>query len=338
MWIEILKLLFVCHPAILPYYVAFTSGLPVSSDQLLFPRNATVLEKVDRTGNAVWLEHRWLQDGVQDQEIVDLANALKQNGIRYVFPHLAPATASGGLPEFSATAARRFVKILRREAPEVRILPWVGGVQKGYRQSHVGTVDLDSEQYLNRFTDSCTNLAQAFHLDGIHLNVEPVVSGDPRFVSWLHAMKQKLGDGILSVAAVKPVFFEGLNLSPLHAWDISYLEAVGRECDQLAIMNYDTGIPSPLVYGLYTRTKTISLLERFEEDGLTCKVLLGIPTYDDTRMHQSAAENIPAAVNGLLSALSAGHTKNFEGAAIYAFWTTDAAEWDDFSKTWLRQR
>lgn len=338
MWIEILKLLFACHPAILPYYVALASGLPVSSDQLLFPQNTAVLEKVDRTGNAVWLEHRWLQDGVGDQEIVDLANALKHNGIRYVYPHLTPADASGNLPEFSATAVRRFVKIVKREVPGIRILVWVGGVQKGYRQSREGTLDLDSEQYLRQFTDSCTNLVQEFHLDGIHLNVEPVVSGDPRFVSWLHAVKQKLGAGILSVAAVKPVFFEGLNLSPLHAWDLSYLEAVGRECDQLAIMNYDTGIPSPFLYGLYTRMKTVSLLERFEKDGLACKVLLGIPTYDDTRMHRSAAENIPAAVNGLLSALSAGNTKNFEGTAIYAFWTTDAAEWNDFSQTWLKQK
>lgn len=338
MWIELLKLLIICHPAVLPYYVALTSGLPVSSGQLLLPQDPAVLEKVDRTRNAAWLEHRWLQDGVPDQEIVDLARELKQYEIGYVYPHLTPADPLGHLPQFSATALKRFVRILRREAPEIRILPWVGGVQKGYRQSRDGTVDLDSQEYLDRFTDSCANLVREFRLDGIHLNVEPVVSGDPRFVSWLHQIKQKLGDGILSVAAVKPVFFEGLNFSPLHAWDLSYFEAVGKECGQLAIMNYDTGIPSPMVYGLYTRLKTASLLQRFEEDGVQCKVLIGIPTYDDTRMHRTAAENIPAAISGVLSALSSGRTKNFEGAAIYAFWTTDDAEWKAFSETWLQKR
>lgn len=337
MWIEFLKLLFVCHPAILPYYVAITSTLPLSSDQFLLPQNAEVLEKLDRTRNAVWLEHRWLQDGVQDKEIVQLARTLKQNEIRYVYPHLTPADASGRLPEFSAAAARRFVKILKHEDPAIRILPWVGGVQKGYRQSHDGTVDLDSEKYTRTFADSCATLVEQLGVDGIHVNVEPVASGDPRFVSWLHSMKKSLGAGLLSVAAVKPVFFEDFNYSPLHAWDLSYFESVGKECDQIVIMNYDTGIPSPVVYGLYTRVKIESLLQRFEADGLACKVLLGIPTYDDTRMHRSVAENIPAAVSGLLSALSAGHTKNFEGSAIYANWTTDSAEWAAFSKTWLQK-
>ena len=335
--LSIVQTLFLVHPANLPYYFLLTTYIADAPRQML-SRDPATAQRIDKNGNAVWLEHRWLQEGVLDEEIVALSVHLKANGIRYVYPHLTPADRAGHLPSYSRNAARRFCKLLRTHSPEIRILPWVGGVQSGFQQMRPGTILLDSDLYRQTFADECIAMIHELGFDGIHLNVEPVESGDRRLLKWLDYLKTRLGETkILSVAGSKPSFFEGFNVSPLRAWDLDYYAQVAARCNQLVIMNYDTGIVHSLLYSVFVMEKTGAVLQRLKSERISCRVMLGIPTYDDAPRHRQSAENIASAVQGVSAALNGSYPgfENFEGLALYAYWTTDQNEWQDFQDLWI---
>lgn len=329
-----LRLLFCWNPAVLPAYLVL-SNVPTTQEMAL-SEDAAVLQRVDRTKNAAWLEHRWFQPGVAPSDLDALAKRLAANKIHYLYPHLTPTDPLGHLPPHSAESVRKFTARMRHDIPGIQILPWVGGVQKGFKQTSAGTLDFNSPSMRNAFAADCSAFIEKYHLDGIHLNIEPVESGDARFVEWIAALKKRIGDHkVLSVAAPKPSIFEGFNVAPLRAWDLDYFVSVGRKCDQLVIMNYDTSFNSQLLYSLFTEDKLSKLLTRFSQEKLACKILIGIPTYDQAARHDVKAENIPGALQGVRAALSHSPLQNFEGAAIYADWTTSDAEWQQFRDGWI---
>ena len=333
-----LKALFLYQPAVIPYYFLLTTNIAELPQIALQMQSSAAVEALDRSRNAVWLEHRWLQDGISDSELLDLCTTLKSNGVRYVFPHLSPADADGRLPPFSQEAARRFRRVLKQNCPDVQILPWVGGVKTGFRQTQAGTIQFNSDPYLQTFASECVMLTRDLGFDGVHLNIEPLDSGNARYPEWLEYMKSRLEGKVLSIAANKPSFFEGLNVSPERSWDIDYFARVGKECDQMVIMNYDTGLWNSFLYSLFVREKVSAILRRFANDKVPCKLLLGIPTYDPAPRHNVEAENVSAALKGLIAALSLQDVpkNNFEGVALYGYWTTDEKEWRDFSEYWLK--
>ena len=141
------------HPAVLPFYYFITSNVIAIPSEVFAP--IAPAAEIDRSRNAVWLEHQWFQEGLSEAQVVALCKRLKENHIRYVYPHLSPSDADGNLPPFSVESARLFQKILKKECPDVQIFPWVGGVRVGYRQTREGTVSLESDSYLQKFGNEC---------------------------------------------------------------------------------------------------------------------------------------------------------------------------------------
>jgi hypothetical protein len=70
--------------------------------------------------------------------------------------------------------------------------------------------------------------------------------------------------------------------------------------------------------------------------GGRARVLVGVPTYDETGlMHRKGVETLDHALPGLvagLRGLGAGGT--FEGVALYAEWTTEPREWAVYERLW----
>lgn len=322
----LLKYLAFCHSSLLPYYFL------LATNSLSLP--APIDLPVDRSRNAVWLEHRWLQGQYTEEDLQTLVEVIQNHGMQYVFPHLAPSDLNGRLPAFSHPAAKHFRKYLQDRVPGLRILPWIGGVQVGYQQMNEGTIQLQSDLYLLRFANEALFLVHEMQFDGIHLNIEPVLSGDSALLNYLRLLKSKIGrEKILSLAAFKPSYIEGVNISPLHSWDLNYIESLAAVCDQIVIMNYDTSIPEPALYEFFTRTKLEALLVRLAEKRLPVKILLGVPTYDSSRNHDARVENIQTALSAVRSVVLT--QQQFEGIALYAYWTTDSKEWKEFSDLWV---
>jgi hypothetical protein len=66
------------------------------------------------------------------------------------------------------------------------------------------------------------------------------------------------------------------------------------------------------------------------------RVLVGIPTYDESGlMHRAGVETPENAILGVVAGLRGlGGGGTFEGVAIYAEWTTDDSEWRTYERLW----
>lgn len=288
--------------------------------------------------NAVWLEHRWLERAHDDREIEDLLAALQARGVAYVYPHVIPFDRAGNLPPHDREQMRRFLEAARRVAPQMKVLPWVGGLRVGYKRTRPGTVDLTDLAQRQRIVAECRGLVDE-GFQGVHLNVEPVDDGNDDFLALLRSLRIAVGDGnILSLSAIKPGPVH-VPLAPNFFWTPEYYGRVASIADQVVVMAYDTGIPTPSLYRRYLSYAAGTVARTLHDTGSRARVLVGVPTYDGSGiMHRVGVENAANALPGIvagLRGLGAGGT--FEGVALYAEWTTDEREWETYDRLWRRK-
>jgi hypothetical protein len=283
--------------------------------------------------NAVWLEHRWLERPHSDADMDELFTKLRQHGVRYVFPHLIPFTSAGRLPVHSREQMRAFLRVARAVDPEMKILPWVGGLRLGYRRQRSGTLDLGDLGQRQRIVAECRGLMDE-GFDGIHLNVEPIDEGNVEYLALLRALRTSVGpDRVISVSATRPGPFS-VPLAPNFFWTPAYYTRVAAAADQVVVMAYDTALPTSPLYRRYMSYAAAAVTRTLI--GSHSRVLLGVPTYDDTGfMHRGGVETPENAIMGVVSGLrGVGGGGTFEGVALYAEWTTDAAEWKTYDRLW----
>ncbi len=289
--------------------------------------------------NAVWLEHRWLERTQSPAEMEALFTRLRRRGVVYVYPHLIPFDPSGKLPRHDREQMRAFLAAARRVAPELKLLPWVGGLRVGYRRQRAGALQLSDLNQRQTIVAEVRGLIDE-GFDGIHLNVEPVDDGNVEFLALLRALRTALGSGhVFSVAATRPAPL-GLPPAPNFAWSPEYYARVARLVDQLVIMSYDTALPTPALYQRYVKWAAASVAGALSSSGSDARVLMGVPTYDAYGlMHRAGVETPENALLGIvagLRGLGAGGT--FEGVAIYADWTTDERDWAAYERLWRNRR
>lgn len=285
--------------------------------------------------NAVWLEHRWLERSHPEAEMEALFDKLRRRGIAYAFPHLIAFDAAGRLPAHDREQMRSFLAAARRVAPELRILPWVGGLRKGYKRQRAGSIELaDLTQRQQIVAEARGLIDEGF--DGVHVNVEPVDDGNDEFLALLRALRTAVGDErVLSLAATRPAPL-GLPRAPNFAWSPGYYARVAAIVDQMVIMAYDTALPTPSLYRRYVRWAARSVAGALDQSGSNARVLMGVPTYEPFGfMHRRGVETPENALVGVvagLRGLGAGGT--FEGVALYAEWTTDESDWRAYERYW----
>jgi hypothetical protein len=260
---------------------------------------------------------------------------LRQRGVGYAYPHVIPFDASGQLPPHDREQLRAFRACARRVAPELKLLPWIGGLRKGYKRQRPGTIELADLAQRQRIVAEARGLVdEAF--DGVHLNIEPVDDGNVEFLALLRALRTAVGDDrVLSLAAIRPAPV-GLPRARNFAWSPDYYARVAAIVDQIVIMAYDTALPTPSLYRRYVRWAARSVAGALDASGSDARVLMGIPTYEPFGlMHRRGVETPENALVGVvagLRGLGAGGT--FEGVALYAEWTTDESEWRAYERYW----
>ena len=285
--------------------------------------------------NAVWLEHRWLEKRHPDAEMEALFARLHAHGIAYTFPHVIPFDDAGRLPPHDRDQMRAFLAAARRVAPGLRVLPWVGGLRRGYKRQRPGTIELGDLAQRQRIVAEARGLVDE-GFDGVHVNVEPVDDGNDEFLALLRALRTAVGRGrVLSIAATRPAPW-GVPRAPNFAWSPEYYARLAATVDQLVIMAYDTALPTPSLYRRYVRWAARSVAGALDASPSEARVLMGVPTYEPyTFMHRRGVETPENALAGVvagLRGLGAGGT--FEGVALYAEWTTDEAEWAAYERYW----
>jgi hypothetical protein len=288
--------------------------------------------------NAVWVAHRWLEKEHSPEQMEALVSALARRGISYVYPHLIPFDAAGRLPVHSREQMRSFLAVTRRVAPEMKVLPWVGGLRVGYKRTIKGTIALADMGQRQRIVAECRGLVDE-GFDGVHVNVEPIGDGNLDFLALLRAIRTAVGpDHIVSLSATRPG-----PISPPMArnffWTTAYYERVAAEADQMVVMAYDTALPTPILYRRYVSWAAERVTSTLVRSNARARVLIGIPSYDETGlMHRAGVETLENGLLGTVAGLrGVGGGGTFEGVALYAEWTTGPEEWAVYERVWRGQ-
>ena len=158
------------------------------------PYGDTAAHPFNQNRNAVWLEHRWLEKPHSIEDMEQMFRFLDHHGVVYAYPHLIPFDSAGRLPLHNREQMRAFLASARRVAPNMKVLPWVGGLRVGYKRSRAGTIDLGDLGQRQRMVAECRGLMDE-GFDGIHLNVEPMPNGDDDFLALLRALRAAVGTG-----------------------------------------------------------------------------------------------------------------------------------------------
>ena len=282
--------------------------------------------------NAVWLEHRWLEKPHSAEEMEQLFRFLDHHGVVYAYPHLIPFDSAGRLPLHNREQMRAFLATARQVAPNMKVLPWVGGLRVGYKRSKPGTIDLADLGQRQRMVAECRGLMDE-GFDGIHVNVEPVANGDDDYLALLRALRAAVGTGILSLSATRPGPMAPA-FAPNFFWTADYYARIAETADQVVLMTYDTAIPTPGLYRRYVAYAAAMVTADLARSS-RARVLVGIPTYKDSGlMHRKGVETPENALIGVVSGLRGRAGGTFEGVALYAEWTTDPEDWAVYERVW----
>jgi hypothetical protein len=283
----------------------------------------------DRGKNGMWLQHGWLGDNNwfkrykknphhfrDPTKIQQLRKRLRRHHITDIYPHLCPARRTGEIAAVDPAQAKQFILMM----DEFRIMPWVGGILGDH-------VKLASHQWQNKFVESVRDLLHTYPgLSGIHINIEPLPSGNTAFISLLRKLRRRMPSGkIISIAAYPPPTIYQ-RTSDVH-WDEDYYRDISREAHQMVVMMYDTSLRFQKLYQHLMKRWTREVLAWSEKTD----VLLGIPVYADhgVTYHHPRVENIRNSLAGIHAGLSQYKNLpgNYQGIAIYSEWEMDSDEW-----------
>lgn len=286
----------------------------------------------NRGKNAVWLGIEWVNEAHSMPEIQRLADDLKQHQIVYVYAYVSYLRANN---VFGATYdhALDFVTALKRAAPDLKVLAWYG--------VPTGQNSLGSSNVRAAITAFSTLMVQTYGFDGVQIDAEPVADGDLDFVSLLQDTRGAIGpQAILSVAApsIWPIFpdFWQYHSPSLPIWSRTYYQQVAQHVDQIAAMIYDSALPLPILYRVWSRFQVIQISKALS--GANTELLIGIPTSEEeTATHHAFAENMESGLQGAIDGLNDDETQpnTITGVAIYPYWETDSIEWAAYDVLWL---
>ena len=295
--------------------------------------------------NAVWLEHTWAGDPHSGADYDMLVAQLARAQVRYIFAHVGPLDGDGTIPPDRYTHAATFVHALKQRMPGVRVLAWIGQLERSSGQPEEQTIDLGDPHTRQRIAATAALFAGTLGFDGVHYDIEPMLNNNPRLLDLFDVTRIAMPPGaLLSTSA--PMWAPNAHVAGwlvstvgkgAGLWTSYYYAAVATHVDQLVVMDYNTAIPSGPLYSLYVKQKTQNILAAVRSARHPPQVLIGLPTYaGDGFWFHAAAENLDNGLSGVIAGLNSDRdSAPFAGIAIYRFATTDDATWHLYDDMWL---
>ncbi|MEV5100343.1 hypothetical protein ACFQ7G_00030 [Streptomyces massasporeus] len=292
-----------------------------------------------RNRDALWLGHAWVDGRKKDADVTALARRLRDTGIRDLYVHSGPLEHDGTLPASVYPKARWFIDAVHDKLPGVRVQAFLGDVL---------ATEGDEGMHLENPRTRAAVLRSAGRVldtgyEGIHLDLEPMHSGDRNFLTLLDALRRETRsrDARLSVAAHQidplPAFHTLWGSITGHPkwWSQEYFGQVARRVDQIAMMSYDTMQPLESTYGGYVAQQTSLALEVTPP---STDLLMGLPFFHENRFgHWNHAETVPAAVRGVRLGLSRTDADRARfGVALYIDFAATEADWRSYKEDWVR--
>src|SRR5487761_1984842 len=268
----------------------------------------------NRNQNALWLEHEWSGEYHTPAEYDALAAQLQRERIAYVFAHVGPLSSDGTIPENLALWAPDLAQALHTRLPGVKVLAWVGQLEAASGAPANEVVNLADAATRLTIAATAARFVTLDHLDGIHYDIEPISNNNAHFLDLLIETRALLPSGsIISVAA---------------------------HVGQIAVMSYDSGMPTARAYEIFMQQETKHILAALDTAQRPPQLLMGVPTYSgDSLWFHASAENMTTALAGVTAGLnSANETDAFAGVAIYRLAVTSDSDWQVYDHTWLGER
>lgn len=281
--------------------------------------------------DALWLGHAWVDGRKNAADVKDLAVRLRKTGIKDVYVHSGPFASDGTLPAVKHAKAGDFLKWWHAELPDIRVSAWLG-------QKVDGVLNLDDPASRKNVLDSVSRV-MALGFDGVHYNFEPIGSGDTDFLDLLSRTRAVVGDGLISSSTPQiepfPLTRPAVRAVIGHDkyWSPDYFKEVVARTDQVAIMTYDSFLPSELLYGGHVVRQGTIALELVPSDKT---LLLGAPAYHDHGVPWvDGAESVATAAEGARLALTAhGRPRERFGLALYVDFAATAEDWAEYERFW----
>jgi hypothetical protein len=290
--------------------------------------------------NAIWIGTEWTYSPQTDEDVDALVTRLREHRIGSVYAWVSwlqrDLTWRG---EANFDNVKAFVQQFKSAYPESRLYGWVSFPveEGGYRMDNI-EIQTEIAAFSQRVIDE-------FGFDGVFLNIEPVWDNDSNFLNLLRAVRSRLGTDVPISTAIPPDWSPlgaGIPVPPLivpgTVWRDSFKQSVALLVDEMAIMAYNSGLSDPNDYAQWVAYQVSTYAKALADIGLATQLMIGIPTYDaEPPGHDPLVENVESAVRGIREGLrQAGDSARFvAGAAIYAGWTTDEAEWLAFLQHWV---
>lgn len=294
--------------------------------------------------NAVWLEHKWVDNGVSEDQILKLVQELQERQIKYVFVHVGPLEGTGSIPSERFAGARNFIYTAKKADPSIVYEAWIGQLRS--------KIDISKGWVRKNTADIAYSLVHDIGFDGIHLNIEPTFEGDSEFVFLTKEIRERIGTlPLFSVAIGELIpqkvtsFLKYFADEENQIWGYrldkpynttAFYRDLAKYVDQFAVMTYDTSIKDPALYEWFMEQQTIYVTRAVPDR----QVFIGIPTYEDVRDNfDPVAENMGSGLRGTIRGLNNFRSKKeaFTGVAIYSYWETDLKEWLKYKDLWLKK-
>lgn len=297
------------------------------ADYTLYPLLGSVGGKSGDSGeNGLWLRYTWYFGEHKPAEVEALASRLQQGGFRYAYFHVRYAQHDGRLHFRYPHRATALNNALHSLSPGTKSIAWV---YVGNRHG-LGGVDLNDLKTRQNLVAEAVWLVDKCGFDGVQWDYEICQDGDPGFLTLLEESRRTLPRGsLLCVAA--PIWLP----PPVsgYGWSERYFGQVAARCDQIAVMDYDTGAYFPRAYVWLTKQQALRVPRAAHRTNPACQVLIGLPTYEGgTASHNPRAENLRLGLKGVREA-SSGRTA---GVALFADYTTSDSEWATYRSLWRR--
>lgn len=295
--------------------------------------------------NAVWLEHAWAGSAHPSDAYDRLAARLAHEQIRYVFAHVGPLDSNGTIPPRLTTNAAVLVTALKTRLPSVRVLAWMGQLERASGAAPELSVDLTDSDVRHAIAQTAAEFAGPLGFDGVHYDIEPMINNNRHFLDLLDETRNALPPGkLLSISA--PMWApnahatEWLRNTVGHGaglWTSYYYADVASHVDQLVVMGYNTALPVGPLYYVDIKQQTQHILEAARSARHPPEVLIGLPTYHENGFwFHDAAENLSNGIPGIVAGLNSDRdARPFAGVAIYRFAVTSDADWSDYDRLWL---
>lgn len=317
-------------------------GLVLIFGALFAEGSGSPSEQARGTGHdAMWIGHAWVgwdqASGKQDKTAADLQGLfalVRSSGIKDLFVHDGPFDLDGTLDPAKSPNARWFVEQVHENLPGVRVQAWLGQVVG------TGVMHLSLPATRARIVDGVRS-ALALGFDGVHFDFEPVSDGDPDFLSVLtsaHAVTAAAGAKLsVSVPQVEPLpewrLPGNMLVGDTHWWSESYLHTVASHVDQVAVMAYDTSLPTAWAYRGYVARETAVALSAVPAD---VQLFIGVPAFHTRAWgHWDFAETMTAALRGVRLGEGGGRSAGDFGVALYVDYAATPSDWAAYQADWL---